>query len=477
MTAFSETPLAPEPPAFDITPKASATPAPSPAPAPTASPEGPSFGTRSKVVAEPLHEIPKEVDSLLVTILSWPRQHASLQELQFCKFLREHIKQLGADVSILADGCIAATVKRQVDAATGKVGKGLGLSTTLFSCHVDTVEGTMQHAAVVEVDGSVNVHRKKLNYDPTFGLIGLEKDSIGGSLGSDDGAGVWLMLKMIERKVPGTYLFHRGEEVGGLGSAAMRDKYPEMLKSFECAVAFDRHDTFEVIRKQGGQTCASLKFTEALCKRLNDKGMRYEESDRGVFTDTKNYRKLIPECVNVAVGYQSQHGRNETLDYAHLAALLEACCAIDWDSLPIDRDPAEPDYPSYSPGRWAGHDESTSYQSWLKRTSGGQDPDNADLFHGFPRSDGLDKYAPGGKKQQQAGKKGKKQQAPALTKPVQPSLCVSEDLRKCSYEELVEWAYDYPDEAAKAIGHLLMEVAQAKAQIESAMLLLGWKED
>ena len=37
-------------------------------------------------------------------------------------------------------------------------------------------------------------------------------------LGGDDGTGVWLMTKLIEAGVPGRYIFHRAEEVGGRGS-------------------------------------------------------------------------------------------------------------------------------------------------------------------------------------------------------------------------------------------------------------------
>lgn len=471
---------------------AAPSPSPAPTPAPTPAPSPAPYNARNQsrlpdgrvvdihstksdppsskkphggITSEPLHEIPQEVDPLLVTILSWPRRHNSFSEFAFCKFLREHITQLGGKPLIMSEGCIVATVypplKRE-----GNTDIVPSPSTTLFSCHVDTIEGTDADQpkppanADGNNDGEPKVVRKKLTYDPNFGLIALDKDSIGGSLGADDGAGVWLMLKMIERKVPGTYVFHRGEELGGLGSKAMAEKYVELLQAYECAVAFDRHDTFEVIYHQGGMKCASLKFTEALCAKLNKQGMKYEPSTRGVFTDTKNYRKLIAECVNIAVGYQSQHGRSESLDYSHLAALLEAVCNMDWDSLPIDRDVTEPDYASYS-GYQGG-----SYGGY-GRGRGGDTlfTDYEDRDFTFPQGGSAKK------------KKGKNRKAGSLTMPRVPALTISEELSICSLEELETWATDKPYEAASALGQLLVEMAQVKASRDMLMKLMGWQED
>jgi hypothetical protein len=457
----------------DTTTTPASTPAPAPSPAAPQPQQSDPPGERSKVVSEVAHEIPANVDPLLVQILSWPRRDDSVQELQFCKFLREHIKGLaipGATVEIMAGGCLAVTVPRPGKPEDPTPPKP---STTLFSSHVDTVEGHASDTVwsdeekkwVSKPAVSADV-RKRLTYDPNFGLIALDKDSIGGSLGADDGAGVWLMVKMIERRVPGTYLFHRSEEVGGKGSAEMVRKHTDWLAKFECAVAFDRHDTFEVIHTQGGSRCASAKFTDALCDRLNKQGMQYEPSQRGVFTDTKNYRGIIPECVNVAVGYQSQHGRNETLDYGHLNALLDAVCAIDWDSLPIDRDPKIVEAGSYGYGR----------HNWTTR--GGRDSlfDDDEDFEPFPRgyrgsnAPHFDKSS-----RKKPKNKGRRQQA-ALTN-ADPILSVSEELSQHSLEELETWATDNPIDAAKAIGQLLVEVAQMRSTVTMTMQLLGWKED
>lgn len=432
---------------------------PPPPPASSSVSDPPAPPKSSTHVVEAVHDIPEKVDPLLVSILSWPRRHGSWSELAFCKWLRMHIDGLGAKPVIVAEGCILVSINPP-DRQEGKVTIHPKPATTLFSCHVDTIEGSGADVAPPAGDGEPVVLRKKLTYDPNFGQIALDKDSIGGSLGADDGAGVYVMLKMIEAKVPGTYLFHRGEECGGIGSAAMRDKYKDALSGFEAAVAFDRHDTFEVIYHQGGMKCASLKFTEALCAALNKQGFKYSPSTRGVFTDTKNYRKIIPECVNIAVGYQSQHGRNETLDYAHLAALAKAACAIEWEALPIDRDPTEADYSGYSTGYGRG-----SYGS-------GRFDDADDAAWAFPQ---------GGSTAKTTGKKkSKKKQAQQAQQPLLesgPALSCSAELAMCSLEDIEAWCEDSPLDAAKAIGQLLLEIAALRATNEMLLKLMGWQED
>jgi hypothetical protein len=215
------------------------------------------------------------------------------------------------------------------------------LPSTLFSCHVDTVH-------------SEGVGKQSIVYDPSFGHIFLDKSdpNCGSCLGADDGAGIWLMLEMISAKVPGVYVFHRGEERGGIGSRAMLSQHKAWLQEFDLAVAFDRPDNYEVITHQGGARCASDKFAKALCAAFKERGLEYKPSDRGVFTDTKVYRGVISECTNLGVGYYHQHGKDEYLDYAHLVAMRDALVTINWSLLPADREPKEDDWGGK---RWGGY--------------------------------------------------------------------------------------------------------------------------
>ncbi len=66
-------------------------------------------------------------------------------------------------------------------------------------------------------------------------------------LGADDTVGNYLMLTMIEEKIPGMYIFHRGEEHGGIGSGWIAEETPGLLEHIEIAIALDRKDTDDVV--------------------------------------------------------------------------------------------------------------------------------------------------------------------------------------------------------------------------------------
>lgn len=207
-------------------------------------------------------------------------------------------------------------------------------SKTMFSCHIDTVHRT---------EGM-----QKIKYDNKTKSY-YKKD--GEPLGADDGAGIWLMLEMIDAGVPGSYVFHRGEERGGIGSSYMADNLSQWLKFYDRAIAFDRRGSTSVITHQAGGRCCSDTFAQALADALNAANdcMMYIPDDTGVFTDTANYTELIPECTNIACGYQNEHTGNETLHLPTLFALRDACLKLDWESLPTKRDPSvrETVYRSY----------------------------------------------------------------------------------------------------------------------------------
>ena len=202
----------------------------------------------------------------------------------------------------------------------------VGDSTTLFSCHTDTVHS--------------NHGIQRVFYDEEFATISLEIDQPESScLGADDGAGMWLLLEMIDAGVPGTYIFHHSEEQGGIGSAAL-SKDTEYLRQFNRAIAFDRKGTEDIIEAQRGGECCSKEFVSALSAQFAEQNLPYRGA-RGVFTDTANYIHIIPECTNLSVGYYSEHTTGEWLDVEHLMQLREACIQLDWESLPTARNPHE----------------------------------------------------------------------------------------------------------------------------------------
>lgn len=277
------------------------------------------------IVAEPT----PAMDVLIQDILKTKRCHNSTGELNFVAWLYKYLEKLKVKAQVLAEGAIAVTIGKK--------------SKALFSCHLDTV-----HSAA-ESDGTFQT----LFYDENFGHIFLG-DKTSGCLGADDGAGIYIMLKMIEAKVAGTYLFHRGEEKGGLSAYQIVTKSADWLAQFDFCIAFDRPDSYEVIITQGGASCASVGFGSELAKALSQNGLNYEISHKGMFTDSKVYRHIIPECINIGVGYYSQHTNNEYLDWDHILKLTKTVIAVDWSKLKPQKK-AEPKPAVYTPPR-GGYD-------------------------------------------------------------------------------------------------------------------------
>ena len=233
------------------------------------------------------------------------------------KMIRKFIDPLGAKIDDYGNRIV------QIPLADGTPSK------TLFSCHTDTVhskEGT-----------------QKLFLDLAAQEIFVDDSDC---LGADDGTGIYIMIRMITAKVPGTYIFHREEEIGGKGSAHIKDKHGDWLKQFDRAIAFDRKGTEDIIIAQSAGIMASEKFSEELAKRLNTNGLKFTDSKGGTFTDTANYCRHIGECINLSVGYDRQHTSFETQSISFLQKLIPRLLLINWETLPTERKPGEPE-PKY----------------------------------------------------------------------------------------------------------------------------------
>lgn len=207
----------------------------------------------------------------------------------------------------------------------------IGESPILWSSHTDTVHNRSD--------------RQTVHYDPASGIVALSQRSKRRSncLGADCTAGNWIMRQMILRKVPGTYVFHTGEEMGGIGSQWLADNRADWLKSFTFAVAFDRRGTTSVITEQRWCRTASDAFAHSLADELRRvSALTYTPDDRGIYTDTAEYAHVIAECSNVSVGYSAEHTPRETLDVKHCLQLLDAMCQIDQSRLISERIPASP---------------------------------------------------------------------------------------------------------------------------------------
>lgn len=265
----------------------------------------------------------------LVELHTWMRPHDSSAERDFARLYLDTVPGMTRD-----------------DFGNRMIVVGAPSPDILFSCHIDTVASRGGRQNIRWIDAET---------------IGLNQGKPGQSLGADDSAGVWLCLELIAAKVPGLYIFHRGEECGGLGSSWIVKHTPQRLDGIKAAIAFDRMDTGDIITHQlCGRTCSDA-FAKSLAATLNmpGTGLRYRPDDTGTFTDTANYTDLVGECTNLSVGYMCNHGPRETLDVAHLVALRDAMVRyFDARNLTFERLPGEIDYGDfggyYSGSRFAG---------------------------------------------------------------------------------------------------------------------------
>lgn len=199
----------------------------------------------------------------------------------------------------------------------GNLHKRIGDAPVLWSCHTDTVHYHSGRQRIRVENGIMSLK----GASKAKALTGLLPNCLGG----DDTAGVWIMMEMIRHKVPGLYVFHRGEEIGGIGSIAIASRNPKFLDGISYAIAFDRRGHDNIITHQGGGRTCSDAFGLSFAADLN---FGYKNDPTGLFTDTANYADLIPECSNISVGYSFAHGWKETQDVAHLISLRDKVCSL-----------------------------------------------------------------------------------------------------------------------------------------------------
>jgi hypothetical protein len=186
-------------------------------------------------------------------------------------------------------------------------------SRVCFTSHTDTVHSDAGFNDLVAKDGLLRVDG-------------------GGVLGADCGTGIYIMLEMIDAGVPGVYVFFAEEEKGRIGSRAYR-----MPADIEICVSFDRKDVDNLITHQSGEQGCSEEFAKAFIERFD---LPYKADPTGMYTDSYTFFGEIPECVNLSVGYYSQHTKDECQDLGFLSKLVHACCIMDWESLPsVVREP------------------------------------------------------------------------------------------------------------------------------------------
>jgi len=204
----------------------------------------------------------------------------------------------------------------------------IGESKSLFTCHLDSYTKKLT---------KVN----KILYDDGNKVKTDGKTPLGG----DDKTGMCIMLNMIENNVPGNYYFFVGEEPtlsGGVyGSRQALSKNPDFFKKMERVIAFDRKGYNSIISKQRGFNCCSKEFVNALSTEFAKFGLEYKDDPTGYYTDSAVFMFTCPEITNLSCGGFNEHKNTEWVDLAFLEKLADVACKIDWESLPVMRDPSK----------------------------------------------------------------------------------------------------------------------------------------
>lgn len=193
----------------------------------------------------------------------------------------------------------------------------LGDSQSLFCCHMDTVGQEVE------------------NVNPLYNNGYISSKTTKSCLGGDDRCVMLCCLAMINAEVPGTYIFHVGEERVAIGADYIIANFD--LSKFKRAIEFDRRGTTSVITQMMMSPVCSDEFALDLCDKL---GLNFVPDNTGIFTDVYKYKDLIPEVTNLSVGYYKEHSNKEKINadwliYEFIPALLN----VDWENLITERDP------------------------------------------------------------------------------------------------------------------------------------------
>lgn len=243
-------------------------------------------------------------------------------------------------------------------------------SNTMFTCHLDTYYVYGKYGK----NNYVDEQQIKINHIEEDDFIKTDGETI---LGADDKAGMTIMLNMISENVPGLYYFFLGEEIGRLGSKYISPKFNQFLKHFNIknlnkCVSFDRKGYSFVTTTQTHKVGCSDEFADNLASKLNEYGFWYKKDANGSRTDSHEFIDIIPECVNISVGYFNEHTTEEKQDIEFLELLSIVCTKIEWEKLIIKRKLKKEDNFDYSNKK----DNQRPYKSKFNNYDYGEDFDN-----------------------------------------------------------------------------------------------------
>lgn len=121
-------------------------------------------------------------------------------------------------------------------------------------------------------------------------------------LGADDRAGIYIILKILQKGLRPTVIFTTDEEIGGIGATELVSDYPKMPTNLKYLIQLDRRNHFDAVFYDCGNT-DFMEYIESF-------GFCYAD---GIFSDISI---LCPAWniagVNLSVGYINEHSYLET---------------------------------------------------------------------------------------------------------------------------------------------------------------------
>lgn len=178
--------------------------------------------------------------------------------------------------------------------------------------------------------------------------------------GASSMLGVLVMIRMIQKAIPGMYIFHTGNGKilrDNKGEKYLIENFSDMLKTFTHAVGFDGEGYEEIVTHLKNNRTCSDEFVRQLCVQLNnslqfkpstkkDKRFKSEkglpEVELSVRRAQNNktfagqqYFEHIDECTSIPVGVFNKFTLKECFD-SHFFSnmMLPAVLKADWGSLP-----------------------------------------------------------------------------------------------------------------------------------------------
>lgn len=140
----------------------------------------------------------------------------------------------------------------------------------------------------------------------------------GEGLGADDRAGIYSILKIIEKGYLPHIIFTTDEEKGCLGAKQLVKDIPEAPFKINFAIELDRRGEKDSVYYD----CDNLDFENY----INDFGF---VTNFGSFSDISEICSTWGMAgVNLSIGYLNEHSIRETLNVSHMLSTIEKVCTI-----------------------------------------------------------------------------------------------------------------------------------------------------